>query len=320
MKEKIIAADASGRDLLCPGDLRIISAVLHAGPEEITGVSALKTGMTNHSFQFSCRGVQYIIRVPGEGTEQLINRTQEAAAYRAVQGQGICEDVLYINPDTGCKISRFIEGARTCDPLNERETAQCMEKLRSFHRLRLRVDHEFDIFAHINFYEKLWDGAPSIYSDYWDTREKVFQLELFLTAQVGEKVLAHIDAVPDNFLFFADGHGGEGLCLIDWEYAAMQDPHVDIAMFCIYAMYDRDQVDRLINQYFTEGCPVRIRIKIYGYIAACGLLWSNWCEYKRSLGVEFGEYSRQQYQYAKDYYKIVRQELGKLGETLPCTE
>ena len=69
----------------------------------------------------------------------------------------------------------------------------------------------------------------------------------------------------------------------------MQDPHVDIAMFCIYALYDRKQVDKVIDMYFRDDCPIEIRIKIYCYIAACGLLWSNWCEYKRKLGVEFGE-------------------------------
>ena len=99
--------------------------------------------------------------------------------------------------------------------------------------------------------------------------------------------------------------------LIDWEYAGMQDPHVDIAMFCIYALYNKRQVDRLINIYFENKCPDEIRIKIYCYIAACGLLWSNWCEYKRSLGVEFGEYSLRQYRYAKDYYKIVMEELNE---------
>ena len=118
--------------------------------------------------------------------------------------------------------------------------------------------------------------------------------------------------MPDNFLF-VDCGGKEEIRLIDWEYAGMQDPHVDIAMFCIYSLYDREQVDRLISAYFTQGCDDETRIKIYGYIAACGLLWSNWCEYKRSLGVEFGEYSLRQYRYAKCYYKIVREELEKLG-------
>ena len=92
----------------------------------------------------------------------------------------------------------------------------------------------------------------------------------------------------------------------------MQDPHVDIAMFCIYSLYDREQIDKLIDIYFEGNCPMEIRIKIYSYIAACGLLWSNRCEYKRNLGVEFGEYSLRQYRYAKEYYKIVNDELGGL--------
>lgn len=76
---------------------------------------------------------------------------------------------------------------------------------------------------------------------------------------------------------FVQKNGKEEIRLIDWEYAGMQDPHVDIAMFCIYSLYNKRQVDRLIAAYFTDGCDDATRIKIYCYIAACGLLWSNWC-------------------------------------------
>ena len=94
----------------------------------------------------------------------------------------------------------------------------------------------------------------------------------------------------------------------------MQDPHVDIAMFCIYSLYkEKKDIDRLIDIYFEEKCTVRNRTKIYCYVALCGLLWSNWCEYKRQLGVEFGEYSLMQYRYAKDYYKIATQAMKNLG-------
>ena len=182
-----------------------------------------------------------------------------------------------------------------------------MKKLREFHALNLKVDHTFDIFGQIEFYESLWHGAPSVYRDYAKTKENVFLLKEYIDAQEKNYCLTHIDAVPDNFLFTK-----EDVYLIDWEYAAMQDPHVDIAMFCIYAMYDREQIDHLIDIYFEDNCKLEIRIKIYCYIAACGLLWSNWCEYKRSLGVEFGEYSLRQYRYAKDFYKIVREELKRV--------
>lgn len=91
-------------------------------------------------------------------------------------------------------------------------------------------------------------------------------MKKYIDEHVETRCLTHIDAVPDNFLFTLDGD----IRLIDWEYAGMQDPHVDIAMFCIYALYNKRQVDRLINIYFENKCPDEIRIKIYCYIAACG--------------------------------------------------
>ena len=52
-----------------------IGEALHVMPEEIVNIVVLKKGMTNRSFLFSCRDKKYIMRIPGEGTEQLINRS-----------------------------------------------------------------------------------------------------------------------------------------------------------------------------------------------------------------------------------------------------
>lgn len=289
--------------------IAVIMDVMHVNREEIQGITVLKQGMTNRSFLFRCRGESYIMRVPGEGTEQLINREEEYAVYQILEGKGICDRVIYMNPRNGYKITKFYENVRVCDSLNLEDVRLCMKKLRQFHGLRLTVPHEFDLFRLIQYYEELWEGRPSMFPDYQETKQQVFALQSYIEDHIEEKILAHIDAVPDNFLIFQNDQGGESIRLIDWEYAGMQDPHVDVAMFCIYAMYDREQVEQLIDVYFTEGCDREIRIKIYCYIAVCGLLWSNWCEYKRIFGVEFGDYSLCQYQYAKDYYKIVKEEM-----------
>ena len=288
--------------------IQVICQALDVRQDEITDITVLKKGMTNRSFLFSSKGKKYIMRIPGEGTEQLIDRKKEAAVYRTIDGKKICDDIAYINPENGYKITEFLEGARVCDPENPDDVAKCMKRLRRFHEMKLQVEHTFDIFGQIEFYETLWNGAPSDYRDYQKTKAHVLELRPYIEQWSGEKVLTHIDAVPDNFLF-TQKNGEEEIRLIDWEYAGMQDPHVDIAMFAIYAMYGREQVDALIDVYFPEGCKREIRIKIYCYIAACGLLWSNWCEYKKILGVEFGEYSLRQYRYAKEYYKIVQEEL-----------
>ena len=293
--------------------IQVICKAIDARAEEVIDITVLKKGMTNRSFLFTCKGKKYIMRIPGAGTDQLINRRQEAEVYYEIAEKNICDDIAYINPENGYKITEFLEGARVCNPLEYEDVKKCMKYLRAFHELKLKVSHEFDIFGQIEFYETLWNGVPSVYKDYKKTKENVFSLKPYIDSHIVEKVLTHIDAVPDNFLFVKKD-GKEEIRLIDWEYAGMQDPHVDVAMFCIYSLYNKRQVDQLIAAYFTEGCDDEIRIKIYCYIAACGLLWSNWCEYKRNLGVEFGEYSLRQYRYAKDYYRIVQNELKKQKE------
>lgn len=298
--------------------IQVICEALGAQQDEVTNITVLKKGMTNRSFLFSCKDKKYIMRIPGEGTDQLINRRQEAAVYQTIAGRKICDEIAYINPENGYKITEYLDGARVCDAEKEEDLQKCMKKLREFHGQKLRVDHSFDLFGQMEYYESLWEGTPSAYKDYEKTKAHVLQLKDYIEANAGERVLTHIDAVPDNFLFVEE-NGKEEIRLIDWEYAGMQDPHVDIAMFCIYSLYKKEQVDHLIDLYFEGSCDDKTRIKIYCYIAVCGLLWSNWCEYKRKLGVEFGEYSLRQYRYSKDYYKIVQQELGEEGKET-CTK
>ena len=281
--------------------INIICKSLQAEKSEIYNIESLKAGMTNRSFLFNCAGHKYIFRIPGEGTDKLINRREEYDVYQQIKDRGICDEVIYMNPENGYKITKFIEGSRNCDAYNEADIKACMEFLKAFHQLKLTVRHEFDLFGQIEYYEGL-RGDQSAYHDYTTVKNHVFELKEFIDSLSKEYCLTHIDAVPDNFIIT-----GNDIHLIDWEYAAMQDPHVDIAMFAIYSLYDKEQTDSLIEIYFEGKCDIETRAKIYAYVAICGLLWSNWCEYKRNLGVEFGEYSLRQYRYAKDYYKYAKE-------------
>ena len=304
------------RDLDCDSHqlnteaMDIIEEAFDVDAAEITNIDVLKKGMTNRSFLFQCKNAHYIMRIPGEGTDELINRKQEAAVYEIINKRGISDNVLYLNEKNGYKITEYFEGARACDAENIEDLKSAMRKLRDMHEQKLTVEHRFDLFEQIDFYESLWREEVSAYRDYKETKANVLSLQSWIEAQPKEECLAHVDAVADNFLFVKNLNGEEEVRLIDWEYAGMQDPHVDIAMFCIYSMYDREQVDELIDIYFEGVCDKSTRTKIYAYIAVAGLLWSNWCEYKRQLGVEFGEYSLRQYRYAKDYYRLVKEELG----------
>ena len=269
-------------------------------PDAITCLSSLKKGITNRSFFFAARGRKYLLRLPGEGTDKLIDRHAEAETYATIHPHGLCDKLIWLDSATGTKISEFEETARTCNPLNYSDVCRCMAFLRAFHRMELHVSHQFDLFAQIDFYESLWNGTPSMYGDYAETKSAVFALRPFVLAHRRPDVLAHLDSIHDNFLFVRREEREE-ILLIDWEYASMQDPDVDLAMFAIYALYDGPQIDALIDAYYPEGCGAAIRAKIYAYVAICGLLWSNWCEFKRLHGVEFGGYALRQYRYAREF-------------------
>lgn len=293
----LIDADAHSKGLESRY-IDIICESLDVQRDEIFHIELQKEGMTNSSFLFECKGNKYIFRIPGEGTDMLINRHEEYDVYQQIKDKKLCDEIVYINPENGYKITKFIENAVNCNPEDLNQVKQCMQLLKSFHGLKLKVKHSFDVFKQINYYESLREG-PSVYDDYILTKKKVFELKDYIDQQEKEICLCHIDSVCDNFIF-----SNERIYLIDWEYAGMQDPHLDIAMFAIYALYDKKQVDQLIDFYFENQCDHQTRIKIYCYVAAAGLLWSNWCEYKAELGEDFGEYSLRQYRYAKDFYKF----------------
>ena len=144
--------------------IRLICKALCAKPEEVTDITVLKKGMTNRSFLFTCKDKKYIMRIPGEGTDQLINRRQEAAVYHAIADKNICDDIAYINPENGYKITEFLEGTRVCDPTDYEDVKKCMSRLRDFHAMKLKVAHEFDIFGQMEFYETLCGMALLLFT------------------------------------------------------------------------------------------------------------------------------------------------------------
>ena len=275
---------------------------LHFGQSAAKGILLpLKEGMTNDSFLFTAGGKKYIFRCNGEGTERLIDRENEKAV-----STGITERIVALSTQPGYKISRYYEHSHVCDPHNAEEVASCMAALRSFHERRLRGVKVFDPFAELLFYETLMPEKECRCSVYRTVREQVFSLRPFVASFLAEAAtLCHIDAVSDNFLFV---EGRERPYLIDWEYAGLSDPLIDIAMFAIYADYREEETEHLIAAYFPEGFDALLRARVHTYMAVGGLLWYAWSVYKSSLGVTFGPYEESQFRFAKEYAAKARKE------------
>lgn len=283
--------------------MKLVSEVFHVPESQIRDIRCLKSGMTNKSFLFKVGERGCICRIPGPGTELLINRKQEKRVYDAVVPLGVTEHVIYMNERTGYKIADYYEGARNASAHSWSDMEQCMDIVRLLHQSGIEVEHEFNIRERIDFYEKLCRSRNAIlFEDYEEVRDWMDWIMDRLDGGESTKCLCHIDANVDNFLFLEDG----SVKLLDWEYAGMCDPMMDISMCAIYSYYDEEEMERLLRLYLQREPELKELFAVYAYAALGGFLWSLWAVYKSALGDEFGEYTIIMYRYAKKYYRKLR--------------
>lgn len=305
--------------------MELISSVFQIPEQDIVKLRCLKSGMTNQSFLFRIHkesnnkeyaGKDFICRIPGVGTEKLINRKEEEEIYLTVKELDITEELLYFNPENGYKISRYYKEARNADFSKKEERRDCMRLLLKLHEGKKKVEHAFSLRERLQYYETicLEGGGEIPYQDYEKIKLDREKLLSFTEDGSSPSCLCHIDAVQDNFIFTK-----EGVKIIDWEYAGMADPLLDIAMGAIYSYMDFTEAKGLLEDYLQAAQEEKVerplllqgRSKekmeklLIAYMGLSGLLWSLWCAYKMQKGQEFGEYSLKMLRYFKDANKVL---------------
>lgn len=284
-------------------------AALHNVPEgSITQIIPIKAGVTNHSFKYEIDGLGYVFRLPGYGTEKLINRAHEKATYDALRGLHLTDDIIYFDQDSGVKITKYYAGSVISDPFNDDDLKLSMTRLKPVHDMKLKVEHSYDIATMIDYYYSLAAEIGAIrFRDVHETLKKVEQLIGLKNQLDVPEVLCHGDYAHTNVLKLANGDSR----LIDWEYSGMADPMMDVSMYCLYAQFDKQRIDLAAAYYLGRKPNKEEEIRLYLYVALGGFLWSMWGQYKQGLGQEFGEYPLKMYRYMKDYYRIVQDLLAQ---------
>lgn len=281
----------------------LVSSILWCLPEDIRICDDAAGGMTNSSILIDVKSKKYIVRLPGKGSNELINRKQEYRVYNFLHDLKYDNLTVFISPD-GMKITKYITNPRNCDPNKSTDVMACMTKLREFHELELRPNVEyFSLTANIDRYRelaKIRNHTP--HQKYEEVYNRCLQIAAWIERLPRKCCLCQIDANPDNAIFAGSS---KIPILIDWEYAGLQDPHVDIAMWATYCNYNAAKFDAIINYYFCKDIDNNTRHKIYGYAALAGMLWYNWCIYKQNCGVTYGDYTNNQFEYADKYSDIV---------------
>jgi thiamine kinase-like enzyme len=214
-------------------------------PGQSATVEPLPGGITNANFKVDLGDERVVVRVPGNNTEILgIDRATEVAANRVAAFIGVAPEVVAVDEETGCIVTRFLEGRPI--PMAELGTEPTLgaviATLVRVHRAG-SVEAEFNHFEVIRTYhdEAARRGVSEPF-DYDKVSAVLAQIES--ARPFRPSVLGHNDLLNANML-----HDGT-IRILDWEYAGMADPYFDLANFSVNNELGPGRDESILQHYF----------------------------------------------------------------------
>lgn len=262
-------------------------------------------GMSNKNFRVNFHGKSYVLRVPGNGSEGMVERANEEFNALEACKLGVNPEIRYFNAKTGIKLADFVENAETLNAatIQRHDNMKKIAKIyQTVHGSHIRLKNEFNIFKEIEKYDVLMKQAEAAMYEGWEiVRPKVMALEAYLNRLGVELCPCHNDALYENFIKATDGT----IYLIDWEYSGMNDPMADFAALFLEADFTQENQDYILNQYFNGEIPENTFEKILCYKILWDYLWAQWTVIKEAKGDDFGTYGHDRYQRAIENLKNI---------------
>ena len=217
-----------------------------------------------------------MLRIPGKGTEEYINRRHEAQAARETARVQVSPAVLHFDTHSGVMLTRLVEAALTMTPEQFRirpgAPARAGAVLRQLHRSDAVFNFRFELFAMIDEYLRVLAGKQTqLPAGYHEVVTEAGAVRRALEARALPSAACHCDPLCENFLDV-----GDRMWLVDWEYSGMNDPLWDLGDLSVEGGFDASQDEQMMQAYFGGEARAAERGRIVIYKAMCDLLWTLW--------------------------------------------
>lgn len=268
-------------------------------------------GLTNKTYKVTLDGKDYVVRIPGEGTQELINRGDERTSTELACKIGVDAEMLYFGDD-GAKVTMYINNAVTMsseslkEEVNIKRVAEIFKKV---HSCGEDTGVAFEVFEMASGYEKIIeDKNVPMYGDYSEIKKLVMTVKNETDASVkAEKVPCHNDPLCENWVL-GDGR----MYLIDWEYAGMNDGMWDLADVSIEAGYDEYHDDMLLTSYLGKTPNIENKKHFLASKIYVDYLWTLWAKTRVPYdGKPMEDWAEQRYTRLKGFLKQYEELKGK---------
>jgi thiamine kinase-like enzyme len=233
-------------------------------------------GLTNLVYRLEVGAERYVLRIPGEGTEDYIDRKVEGHNARVAADAGVSAEVLFFDDGDGLMLARHLDGCVTMSPSSFKSRsgapARAAAALKRLHGCGREFRFHFELFKMIDEYlallAKLEAPLPEGYHDVVGEADAVRQA---LDAKPTALAPCHCDPLSENFL-----DDGARMWVVDWEYSGMNDPLWDLGDVSVEAGFDETQDREMMAAYCGGEPSAALTGRMVIYKAMCDLLWTLW--------------------------------------------
>lgn len=234
-------------------------------------------GMTNRSYRIvRDNGEIFLVRIPGDGTEELISRSDERKSTELACKLDIDSELLYFGSD-GTKVMRFINNPQIMNDEVMRQNSiisQAADIFRKLHTCGCDTGVRFEVFEMADMYENIIkNNNVKLYDDYLEVKKIIMNIKSEIDVQQEPKrVPCHNDCLVDNWVLDENNR----LYLIDWEYSGMNEPMWDLSCLSIEAQYTTIEDIKLLNAYYGRSATVEENKKFIAAKLYVDYLWTLW--------------------------------------------
>jgi thiamine kinase-like enzyme len=232
-------------------------------------------GLTNSNFLVGTEPLEFVVRIPGEGTSEYINRAHEAVALQLAASAGVTVDVAHFDPSSGVLVTRYLRAAETMSSelfRDHERVKRAAIALKKLHCIKERLPSDFRLFTLIDNYKAiLRDKMVALPHGFEEAEIQSATIRSALEKQEISLVPSHCDPLCENFL-----DDGQEMRIIDFEYAGNNDPMWDLADLSVEGKFDDQQDKILLQAYFSGTYREEDASRMQMYKALCDLLWSLW--------------------------------------------
>jgi len=223
-----------------------LHSVLASKLGSIRAVTRCQLGTTGRSYRVETDDSQYFVKLFSPSSDVLLGPRAQFDLLEQLESSAIAPRPVTCDESTGLLVTEFIDDATSVD-VNEFSRPERLREVASLLKVLHQVQSDIPVFAperHAQLYIDRIGGYAQLSS-----REKKRSDELIELADSmdsGMACLCHNDLIAENILF------GTSSKLIDFDYAVVGPPLIDLASVVVINALPRAAETELLDAYFRD--------------------------------------------------------------------